>query len=40
MANEAVSSGVSQEALDIAKKQGTLRYQIVRNRASYFMIAP
>ena len=40
MAKEAVSSGVSQEALDIAKKQGTLRYQIVRNRASYFMIAP
>ncbi len=40
MANEAVSSGVSQEALDIAKKQGTLRYRIVRNRASYFMIAP
>lgn len=40
MANEAVSSGVSQEALDIAKKQGTLRYRIVRNKASYFMIAP
>lgn len=40
MANEAVSSGVSREALDIAKKQGTLRYRIVRNRASYFMIAP
>lgn len=40
MANEAVSSGVSQEALDIAKKQGTLRYRIVRNRVSYFMIAP
>ena len=31
---------VSQEALDIAKKQGTLKYQIVRNKSSYFMIAP
>ena len=31
---------VSQEALDIAKKQGTLKYRIVRNRASYFMLAP
>ncbi len=40
MANEAVSAGVSQEALDIAKKQGTLRYQIVRNKSSYFMMAP
>lgn len=40
MANEAVSTGVSQEALDIAKKQGTLRYQIARNKSSYFMIAP
>ena len=40
MANEAVNSEISQEALDIAKKQSTLRYQIVRNKASYFMIAP
>lgn len=34
------AGGVSQEALDIAKKQGTLRYQIKRNKASYLMMAP
>ena len=31
---------VSQEALDIAKKQATLSYRIKRNKASYMMIAP
>lgn len=31
---------VSKEALDIAKKQATLGYQIKRNKASYFMLAP
>lgn len=31
---------VSQEALDIAKKQATLGYQIKRNKASYMMLAP
>lgn len=31
---------VSQEALDIAKKQATLRYRIKRNKASYLMLAP
>ncbi|MCM1039596.1 MAG: sugar ABC transporter permease [Ruminococcus sp.] len=31
---------VSQEALDIAKKQATLWYQIKRNKASYMMLAP
>ena len=30
----------SKEALEVAKKQGTLRYRIVRNKSSYFMIAP
>ncbi len=34
------TNGVSQEALDIAKKQGSLRYQMKKNRASYAMIAP
>ncbi len=32
--------GVSQEALDIAKKQAKLSYQIKRNKASYMMMAP
>ncbi len=31
---------VSQEALDIAKKQATLGYRIKRNKASYLMLAP
>lgn len=34
------TNGVSQEALEIAKKQGSLGYQIKRNRASYAMMAP
>ncbi len=34
------TSGVSEEALEIARKQRTLSYQIRRNKASYFMIAP
>ncbi len=34
------TNGVSQEALDIAKKQGSLRYQMKKNRASYAMMAP
>lgn len=36
----ATNSSVSQEALEIAKKQGSLRYQIKKNRASYAMMAP
>ena len=36
-----ISSGtVSQEALAMARKQRTLRYQIGRNRESYLMMAP
>lgn len=31
---------VSQEALDVAKKQSSLWYQIKRNKASYLMLAP
>ncbi|MDE6747692.1 MAG: sugar ABC transporter permease [Lachnospiraceae bacterium] len=31
---------ISQEALDIAKKQATLWYQIKRNKASYMLLAP
>lgn len=31
---------VSQEALEIAKKQATLSYRIKRNKASYLMLAP
>lgn len=31
---------VSQEALDIAKKQATLSYRIKRNKSCYFMLAP
>ncbi len=34
------TNGVSQEALDIAKKQGSLGYQMKKNRASYAMMAP
>lgn len=37
---ESEATTVSQETLDIVKKQGTLKYRIVRNKASYFMIAP
>lgn len=31
---------ISQEALDIAKKQATLGYQIKKNKASYMLLAP
>lgn len=31
---------VSEEAVNLAKRQGTLRYQIMRNRVSYAMLAP
>lgn len=31
---------ISQEALDVAKKQATLMYQIKRNKESYLMLAP
>lgn len=34
------NSGVSEEALAIAKKQATLSYQIKRNKSSYLMMAP
>lgn len=34
------TNSVSQEVLDIAKKQGSLRYQMKKNRASYAMMAP
>lgn len=34
------TSGVSQEALEIAKKQGSIRYQMKKNKASYAMMAP
>lgn len=34
------TNSVSQETLDIAKKQGSLRYQMKKNRASYAMMAP
>ncbi len=37
---ESEATTISQETLDIVKKQGTLKYRIVRNKASYFMIAP
>lgn len=30
----------SNEALAVAKKQGTLRYQIKKNKACYIMLAP
>ena len=37
---DVTENAISQEALDIAKKQATLSYQIKRNKASYFMLAP
>lgn len=37
---EMTESGVSKEALEIARKQGTLGYRIKRNKESYFMLAP
>jgi multiple sugar transport system permease protein len=39
-AGGAPSPTVSQEALEMAKKQGTLRYQVSRNRESYLMMSP
>lgn len=33
-------TGVSQETLDLIKKQGTLGYQIKKSKSSYFMLAP
>lgn len=33
-------AGVSQETLDLIKKQGTLGYQIKKSKSSYFMLAP
>ena len=30
----------SNEALAVAKKQGTLRYQMKKNKACYIMLAP
>ena len=37
---ETKTSSISEEALAAAKKQGTLWYQVKRNRESYFMMAP
>lgn len=34
------SSGSAESALEIAKKQGSIGYQMKRNRESYFMMAP
>lgn len=34
------TAGVSQETLDLIKKQGTLGYQIKKSKSSYFMLAP
>lgn len=31
---------ISEEAIDIAKKQGSLRYQLSKNKISYVMLAP
>ena len=39
-AGGASSPTVSQEALEMAKKQATLRYQVSRNRESYLMMSP
>lgn len=33
-------AGVSQETLDLIRKQGTLGYQIKKSKSSYFMLAP
>lgn len=40
MQASAKTAGVSQETLDLIKKQGTLGYQIKRSKSSYFMLAP
>ena len=34
------TAGVSQETLDLIKKQRTLGYQIKKSKSSYFMLAP
>ncbi|MDE7353157.1 MAG: sugar ABC transporter permease [Acetatifactor sp.] len=36
----AKTAGVSQETLDLIKRQGTLGYQIKKSKSSYFMLAP
>ena len=33
-------TGNAQSALEIAKKQGSIKYQMARNKESYFMMAP
>lgn len=40
MQASAKTAGVSQETLDLIKKQGTLGYQIKRSKSSYLMLAP
>ncbi len=40
MQASAKTAGVSQETLDLIKKQGTLGYQIKKSKSSYFMLAP
>ena len=40
MQASANTAGVSQETLDLIKKQGTLGYQIKKSKSSYLMLAP
>lgn len=40
MQASAKTAGVSQETLNLIKKQGTLGYQIKKSKSSYFMLAP
>lgn len=40
MQASAKTAGVSQETLDLIKKQGTLGYQIKKSKSSYLMLAP
>ncbi|MCM1558887.1 MAG: sugar ABC transporter permease [Butyrivibrio sp.] len=40
MQASAQTAGVSQETLDLIKKQGTLGYQIKKSKSSYLMLAP
>jgi len=40
MQASAATAGVSQETLDLIKKQKTLGYQIKKSKSSYFMLAP
>ncbi|MCM1056527.1 MAG: sugar ABC transporter permease [Firmicutes bacterium] len=40
MQASAKTTGVSQETLNLIKKQGTLGYQIKRSKSSYLMLAP